>query len=95
MTYATPEHAAAEKKATVETVVKLTGQRYAKHFYKFEITKISSFKSNEAWFQTNILYGLLPLSLRVMKPGSKYFVLYISTFVQSNGILLYILYANI
>ena len=29
MTYATPEHAAIEKQATVETVAKLTGQRYA------------------------------------------------------------------
>ena len=37
MTYAIPEHAAVEKKTTVEIVVKQTGQRYAKHFHKFEI----------------------------------------------------------
>ena len=30
--YATLEHAALEKKATVEIVVKQTGQRYARHF---------------------------------------------------------------
>ena len=54
MTYATPEHAAVEKKTAVETVVKQKGQRYAKHFHKFEIKIMSSFKSNEAWFQTNI-----------------------------------------
>ena len=30
--YATLEHAALEKKATVEIVVKQTGQGYAKHF---------------------------------------------------------------
>ena len=51
MTYATPQHAAVEKWANVETVVKQvkqTGQRYAKHFHKFEIKMMSSFKSNEA-----------------------------------------------
>ena len=58
MTYATPEPAAVEKKTTVETVVKQTGQRYAKHFHKFEIKIMSSFKSNEPWFQTNILYEI-------------------------------------
>ena len=64
MTYPTPEHAAVEKEATVETVVKQvkqTGQRYAKYFHKFEIKIMSYFKSNEVWFQTNILYKNLPL----------------------------------
>ena len=58
MTYATPEHAAVEKKATVKIVVKQTGQRYARHFHKFEIKSLSSFKSNESWFQTNISYEI-------------------------------------
>ena len=31
MTYATPEHAAVEKEASLETVAKETGQQYAKH----------------------------------------------------------------
>ena len=30
------------------------GQRYAKHFNKFEIKIMSPFKSNETWFQTSI-----------------------------------------
>ena len=61
VTYATPEQATVEKWATVETVVMQTGQGYAKHFHKFKIKIMSSFNSNEAWFQTNILYGILPL----------------------------------
>ena len=31
------------------------------HFHMFEIKIMSSFKSNEAWFQTSILYEILPL----------------------------------
>ena len=50
MTYASPEHAAVEKYATVEAVVKQvkqTRQRYGKHFNKFKIKIMSSFKSNQ------------------------------------------------
>ena len=48
MTYATPEHVAVEKYATGETVMKQTGQQYAKHLHKFEIKITSFFKRNEA-----------------------------------------------
>ena len=61
MTYDTPEHAAVEKYVTVETVMKHTGQQYAKHFHKFEIKITSSLGRNEAWFQTNISYEILSL----------------------------------
>ena len=37
-------------RTTGEIVVKPTGQRYAKHFYKFEIKLTGSFKSNIAYF---------------------------------------------
>ena len=48
MTYATPEHAAVEKWATVDTIVKLTRQQDTKHFHTLEIKILGSFKSNEA-----------------------------------------------
>ena len=48
MTYASPQHATIEKQLTVETVLKQTGHRYAKHFCKFEIKIMSFFKRNEA-----------------------------------------------
>ena len=44
------ESGSVEKWTTGEIVVKPTGQRYAKHFYKFEIKLTGSFKSNIAWF---------------------------------------------
>ena len=48
----------------METVVKQTRQRYAKHFHKLEIKIMSSpFKSNDAWFQTNILYEIIKFYL--------------------------------
>ena len=46
--------------------MKQTGPHYAKYIYKFEIKIVSSFKSNEAWLQTSILYEILPLN-RVTK----------------------------
>ena len=49
ITYGTPEYAAVEKQAAVETVVNQTGQRYAKHSHEFEMKITGSFKSNEAW----------------------------------------------
>ena len=73
MTYATPEHAAVEKNATVETVMKHTGQQYAKHFHKFEIKITSSFKRNEAWSQTNILYEVF---IFVRINGIRLYILY-------------------
>ena len=45
----------------MEIGVKQTRRRYAKHFHKFEIKILSSFKSNDAWFQTNNLYEILLL----------------------------------
>ena len=44
ITYATPKHAAVEKYATVEIVMKQTRQRYAKHFHELEIKIMSSFR---------------------------------------------------
>ena len=45
----------------METAVKQTGQRYAKYFHEFEISIMSSFKSNEAWLQTGVLCEISPL----------------------------------
>ena len=62
----------------METVVKQAGQRYAKHFYKFEIKIMRSFRGNERVGRK---------ALQKLNPGFKQIFHIKFTFVQSNGLI--------
>ena len=64
--YATLEHAALAKKRYSGNRRKADRTALCQTFYKFEIKIMSSYMSNEAWFQTSILYEISSL-YRVMK----------------------------